>query len=194
MFDTFWKAVGDRLGADVQGWGLSNRYECRDWKNSHEGLVAEGVEVAGFRWEEDHFKKTRQHADGVVSHSQFPGQMLQYELKSIYIPHYTSAHHAHNQDFERLLRLGHKNGALGDVVRLRNPEVADDHRILLVCGVSWCDTSSHADLPEYERHRGILLDAFASLACLPVATKQRSIRTTNPVLYPWSVDLRAWVL
>jgi hypothetical protein len=132
----------------------------------------------------------RARADGVLAHENYPGFTLRYELKSVYLPHYynTSAAAAHNPNYETLLRLEHRNGALEDVLRLRG--ACDTFRVFVLVAVSWhhCERDT---LRRYEDHRDVVLGTFMSLAGLAEPTRRCSIRGPSK---PWSADVRAWSL
>jgi hypothetical protein len=192
MFDHWFSAVYNRLKEDTAGWGLANRFECKDWEESHEGIIATALEKSGFDWGDERYPDaTRRKADGVVLHPQHPKVQLRYEIKSVFLPHYGSPGDKHGQDYERLLRLEHPNGALGDVERLRlAPEPL---RVFLLLAISWTGATTPEKLPLYEEHRGILLEAFQKLAKLGNPEKQAAVRGADTIR-PWSADLRVWLV
>jgi hypothetical protein len=190
MFDQWFAAVKEALDSDTSDWGLSNRYEHRNWKDSHEALVAGALEDAGFTWEHGSYPLHRRtRADGVVSHPGHDGMRLRYELKSVFLPHYWSSMHPHNHDYERLLRLEHPNGAIGDIERLR--QAAEQHRVFLLLGISWAHPEEPQALARYEQHRHVLLDTFAKLAGLAGPSAHHEVRGSES---PWSCDARAWLI
>ena len=190
MFVRWFSAVKTAFDRDRAGWGPANRYEARHGGESHEGLIPSELDEAGFRRESPAYPKLPGcHADGVVSHPEHQDLVLRYELKSAFLRHYHSAEHNHNQDFERLLRLEHRNGALGDIDRLRG--AVDPLRVFLLVGVSWCAEDEPAKLALYERHRAILLDTFATLGGLPAPSDSCVVVGDEKL---WSTVIRAWLV
>jgi hypothetical protein len=170
---------------------LVNRYECKDWLQSHEGLIARAIEGAGFEWADVRYSGApRRRADGVVHHRDHGETLLRYELKSVFLPHYASAGAAHNHDYERLLRLEHPSGALSDVSRLRT--ASEDLRVFVLLAISWSDPSRPLALADYEAHRAAVVECFAALAALSAPIDQHELRGTSKEGYPWSADLRVW--
>lgn len=190
MFARWFNTVKAAMDADVAGWGLSDRYEAKGREASHEGVIAKALATALFRRERPAYSSAPGlRADGVVVHDAHPQQRLRYELKSVFLPHYHSAEHPHNADFERLLRLEHPNGALGDIERLRNSD--DSVRSFLLIGVSWTDPDEPEKLAVYEEHRQVLLDTFERLARIAKPAATHEIRGTEK---PWSAVARAWLI
>jgi hypothetical protein len=190
MFNRWVEAVRSAMDGDCHGWGFADRYEAKGRDASHEGVLAKALAASGFRREAPAYPKTPSlRADGVVVHDGHPGERLRYEMKTVFLPHYHSAEHAHNGDFERLLRVEHPNGALGDIHRLR--QSSDSLRVLLLLGVSWCDPDEPEKLALYEEHRDVLLDTFQRLARLASPSATHDIRGIDK---PWSAVAKAWII
>lgn len=188
MFQRWFEAVQQAMNADRADWGFADRYEAKGRDGSHEGVIAMALASAGFCREPPVYPRSPSlRADGVVSHQAHAGQRLRYELKSVFLPHYHSAEHPHNADFERLLRVEHPNGALGDIDRLR--EADDDVKVFLLLGLSWSEVDEPEKLATYEQHRSVLLDSFQRLAHLPSPSASHDIRGIQK---PWSAVARAW--
>jgi hypothetical protein len=193
IFYRWWDSVEKILVSDNKGWGLCNRYECKD-DNSHEKIISEGLRKDGFKYSLKYNYSTiglsnRCRPDGVVIHPDISETFLWYELKSVFIPHYSEKEYPHNNDFARLLRIEHPNGALGDVNRLRKVQNAE--RVFLLLALSWSTEDQATILKEYERHRAILLKAFQRLAQLERPTKTICVNGENK---PWSCRITAWLL
>lgn len=192
MFDRWFAAVHERLAKDTSGWGLADRFECKDWKESHEGLVASALESSGFNWGDERYPSARnRRADGVIFLPQQPETKLRYEMKSVFLPHYNSSGDKHGYDYERLLRLEQPNGALHDVERLR--QASESTRVFFLIAISWTDPTSPNKLSLYEQHRGVLLETFRKLANLEEPKERSLIRGREPTR-PWSADLLAWAI
>lgn len=190
MFARWFRAVTAAFDGDRVGWGAANRYEARRGDASHEGLISSALVDAGFRRELPAYAHASNlRADGVLSHPEHQGITLRYELKSVFLPHYHAREHPHNQDFERLLRLEHPNGALGDIDRLRS--ASEPLRVFLLIGVSWCSEQEAEKLSLYERHRDTLLDTFTVLAGLPAPSDSHIVVGADK---PWSSTIRAWLI
>ncbi len=189
LFDHWAKAVQKRLGRDTKDWGLASRYECsKRLGPSHECLLREAADAGGFSWLEEercYTPRDARKADGVLAHPRWRSARIRYELKSTYLPHYHSADDWHNDDFARLLRHGHPNGAIGDVERLRSAE--EEVRGFVLIALSWAH-DGHT-LAEYERQRTALLDAFVVIARLEEPTRNYSVRGKKQ---PWSAEVSIW--
>ena len=192
LFARWFEKIEATLKADHQGWGLTGRYENKTGKlASHSAMIAEGLSQDGFSMipgrNYANINLPRCIPDGHLTHPDLPNTSLWYELKSVFIPHYESVQDWHNDDYSRLLRIGHPNGAIGDVDRLRR--VPNDERVFLLLALSWCPEEDIAALGEFQRHREVLIDAFRSLARLPVPTAEFSVTGTEK---PWSCRAMAW--
>lgn len=194
LFTRWFDAVETTLKPDHMGWGLSDRYEGNAKAlSSHETMIAEGQNKGGFSMTQRRsysvIDQPTWRPDGIVTHPDVSGASLWYELKSVFVPHYKTASDWHNDDYARLLRIEHPNGALRDVDRLR--KIPNAERVFLLMALPWC-TENHIDLlKEYERHRDVLIDAFQSLARLPVPTREFTVNGTDK---PWSCRVMAWLL
>lgn len=194
LFDRWFDAVEATLKRDDRGWGLCDRYE-RNTKSvaSHEDMIADGLAQGGFvmnpRRSYAVIGQPRWKPDGDVTHPGVLDASLWYELKSVFVPHYKTVSDWHNDDYARLLRIGHPNGAIGDVERLRR--VPNPARVFLLLALPWCSEDRPDLLDEYVRHRDVLIGAFQSLARLPAPTREFLVNGADK---PWSCRAMAWLL
>lgn len=194
------ESVKKSFQSKTSDWGIAGMYECKIPTNSppgacsHEKVLQDQLLCDGFTLlKRSYPNNNREHPDGAITHNHFQEHELWYELKSVFLPHYHGKNHPHNHDYERLLRLGHPSGAIGDVQRLRALDPQLDKAFVLL-GISWTDGTS-SELVEFENHCNAVLDLFNKLAGIPDASKKDTftVRGTNPS-YLWSCVIRTWKL
>ena len=188
MFDRWFATVRSAMDADLDAWGLAERYQATGQDASQEG-IAKALSYAGFHPEPPAYPKAPSlRAAGVVSHWGHPNQRVRYELKSIFIPQYQLAEDPHKVGFEKR-RLEDSSGALDTIDRLREAEASV--RVFLLLGASWGDRDDPERFALHEDQRDALLDGFERLARLAAPSATHSVRGNDK---SWSGVARAWVI